>query len=119
MKLLLFAFLAMASTRGAGAQPDAPAKTPATANPIAPATTNAISVFRGDTVTLVAEPLTLGKTEQLTATNRATNPPATFPITAFPTSATNLAFTVPPILSFGRWEMSAATPVAIKSTPAT
>ena len=119
MKLLLFAFLAMASTRGAGAQAIEPAKAPATANPIAPATTNPISVFRGDTVTLVAEPLTLGKTEQLTATNRTTNPPATVQISAMPTSTTNLAFTVPPTLSFGRWEMSAATPVAIKSTPAT
>jgi hypothetical protein len=55
----------------------------------------------------------------LTATNRSSDPPATIPITANPTSETNLSFAVPPSLSFGKWELSAPGGVVINSTPAT
>ena len=67
----------------------------------------------------MASNLTLGTAVQLTATNRASDSPATVPITAYPTSATNLAFAVPPALSFGKWELSAPEGVVINSTPAT
>jgi hypothetical protein len=103
MRLLILAVFAMASVRGADE----------------PATFNPIQVFRGDTVTLVADGLELGKVVQLSASNTATDPPTTVRIAANPTSATNLAFAVPPTLSFGRWEMSATDPVVIKSTPKT
>ena len=95
------------------------ADTPVPANPKTPLPINPIPAFRGDTITLVASNLTLGTAVQLTATNRASDSPATVPITAYPTSATNLAFAVPPALSFGKWELSAPEGVVINSTPAT
>ncbi len=84
MRLLICAFFAIASVRGADTPGPATIKTPTPANPI--------PAFRGDTVTLVASKLTLGTAVQLTATNRSSDPPATIPITANPTSETNLAF---------------------------
>jgi hypothetical protein len=111
MRLLICVFFATASVWGADAPGPATLKTPTPANPI--------PAFRGDTVTLVASKLTLGTAVQLTATNRSSDPPATVPITANPTSDTNLAFAVPPSLSFGKWELSAPAGVVINSTPAT
>lgn len=106
MRLLIFALLA-ANASGADL------KTPLPTDPI--------PVFRGDTVTLVAEKLTPGTAVELTATNRDTNPPANasgpIAITANPTSETNLVFAVPPSLSFGRWEISVPAGVVITSKP--
>ena len=111
MRLSICVFFAIASAWGADAPGPATLKTPSPANPI--------PAFRGDTVTLVASKLTLGTAVQLTATNRSSDPPATVAITANPTSETNLAFAVPPSLSFGKWELSAPEGVVINSTPAT
>ncbi|MCX6633213.1 MAG: hypothetical protein NTW28_36925 [Candidatus Solibacter sp.] len=103
MRLPICAFLALVSAWGADD----------------PGTFVPISVFRGDTVTLAAEGIKPGDAVKLIArqTNSVTDGHTT--IDASATSDKSIAFAVPPKLSFGRWEISATTPVVIKAIPAT